>query len=97
MGVPAQRAGEIPAGRRAIPADTDLRLCRSFGLPDGWWLRLRPDYDATGAVLQHLLIGTGKGRWRVFAGGDLGKGCGRSFRKKEIRTSPGRICRPATA
>jgi antitoxin HigA-1 len=43
--VPAQRIGEIVAGRRAITADTDLRLCRFFGLADGWWLRLQADYD----------------------------------------------------
>ena len=35
IGVPAQRIGEILAGRRAISADTDLRLCRFFGLSDG--------------------------------------------------------------
>lgn len=45
IGVPAQRIGEILAGRRAITADTDLRLCRFFGLSDGWWLRLQADYD----------------------------------------------------
>jgi addiction module HigA family antidote len=45
IGVPAQRIGEIVAGKRAITADTDLRLCRFFGLSDGWWLRLQADYD----------------------------------------------------
>lgn len=45
VGVPAQRIGEILAGKRAITADTDLRLCRFFGLSDGWWLRLQADYD----------------------------------------------------
>jgi antitoxin HigA-1 len=45
IGVPAQRVGEIIAGRRGITADTDLRLCRFFGLSDGWWLRLQADYD----------------------------------------------------
>ncbi len=45
IGVPAQRIGEILAGRRAITADTDLRLCKFFGLSDGWWLRLQADYD----------------------------------------------------
>ena len=39
IGVPAQRIGEIVAGRRAITADTDLRLCRFFGLSNGYWLR----------------------------------------------------------
>jgi len=43
--VPAQRIGEILAGRRAITADTDLRLCRFFGLSEGWWLRLQADHD----------------------------------------------------
>ena len=43
--VPAQRIGEILAGRRAISADTDLRLCRFFGLSEGWWLRLQADHD----------------------------------------------------
>lgn len=45
IGVPAQRIGEIVAGRRSITADTDLRLCRFFGLADGWWLKLQGDYD----------------------------------------------------
>ena len=45
IGVPAQRIGEIVAGRRAITADTDLRLCRYFGLSDGWWLRGQANYD----------------------------------------------------
>jgi antitoxin HigA-1 len=45
IGVPAQRIGEILAGKRAITADTDLRLCRFFRLSDGWWLRLQADFD----------------------------------------------------
>jgi len=45
IGVPAQRIGDIVAGRRGVTADTDLRLCRFFGLSDGWWLRLQADYD----------------------------------------------------
>jgi addiction module HigA family antidote len=43
--VPAQRIGEIVAGRRAITADTDLRLCRFFGLSDGYWLRAQAAHD----------------------------------------------------
>lgn len=45
IGVPAQRIGEIVAGKRGITADTDLRLCRYFGLSDGWWLRGQAAYD----------------------------------------------------
>lgn len=36
IGVPAQRIGAIVAGKRAITADTDLRLCRFFGLSKGY-------------------------------------------------------------
>jgi antitoxin HigA-1 len=56
IGVPAQRIGEILAGRRAITADTDLRLCRFFGLSDGWWLRLQADYDT--AIAKEALAET---------------------------------------
>lgn len=45
IGVPAQRIGDIVAGKRTITADTDLRLCRYFGLSDGWWLRGQVSYD----------------------------------------------------
>lgn len=45
IGVPAQRVGEIVAGRRSITADTDLRLCRFFGLSAGYWLRVQNKYD----------------------------------------------------
>ncbi len=45
IGVPAQRIGQIVAGKRAITADTDLRLCRFFGLTDGYWLRAQVAYD----------------------------------------------------
>ena len=45
IGVPAQRISEIVAGKRTITADTDLRLCRLFGLSDGYWLRAQAAYD----------------------------------------------------
>lgn len=45
IGVPAQRIGQIVLGRRSITADTDLRLCRFFGLSDGYWLRAQALYD----------------------------------------------------
>lgn len=45
IGVPPQRIGQIVLGRRAITADTDLRLCRFFGLSDGYWLRAQAAYD----------------------------------------------------
>lgn len=45
IGVPAQRIGQIVLGRRTITADTDLRLCKFFGLSDGYWLRVQAAYD----------------------------------------------------
>jgi addiction module HigA family antidote len=45
IGVPAQRIGDIVAGKRAITADTDLRLCRFFGLSKGYWLRAQAAWD----------------------------------------------------
>ncbi len=43
--VPAQRISEIVANKRSITADTDLRLCRFFGLTSGYWLRAQAAYD----------------------------------------------------
>ena len=45
ISVPAQRIGAIIAGKRSITADTDLRLCRFFGLSNGYWLRAQAAYD----------------------------------------------------
>ena len=45
IGVPAQRIGEIVAGRRSVTADTDLRLCRFLGLSNGYWLRAQAAHD----------------------------------------------------
>ena len=44
-GIPAQRIGQIILGRRRVTADTDLRLCRYFGLTDGYWLRAQVAFD----------------------------------------------------
>ena len=45
IGVPAQRIGDIVAGKRTITADTDLRLSRFFGLSNGYWLRAQAAYE----------------------------------------------------
>ena len=39
IGVPPQRIGDIVAGKRAVTAGTDLRLCRYFGLRGGLGVR----------------------------------------------------------
>jgi addiction module HigA family antidote len=45
IGVPAQRISAIVAEKRTITADTDLRLCRFFGLSNGYWLRAQAAHD----------------------------------------------------
>ena len=45
IGVPPQRIGEIVAGKRSVTADTDLRMCKFFGLSKGYWLRAQAAYD----------------------------------------------------
>jgi addiction module HigA family antidote len=45
IGVPAQRIGDIVAGKRSVTADTDLRLSRFFGLSNGYWLRAQAAHD----------------------------------------------------
>ena len=45
IGVPAQRIGQIVLGKRSITVDTDLRLCKFFGLSEGYWLRAQALYD----------------------------------------------------
>ena len=51
IGVPAQRISEIISKKRSITADTDLRLCRFFGLSNGYWLRAQAAYDTEVAEL----------------------------------------------
>ena len=45
IGVPAQRIGDIVMGKRSITADTDLRLCKYFGLSEGYWMRAQAACD----------------------------------------------------
>jgi addiction module HigA family antidote len=43
--VPPRRINEIVLGKRAITADTDLRLARYFKMSDGYFLGLQNDYE----------------------------------------------------
>ncbi|MDA2935104.1 HigA family addiction module antitoxin [Acidobacteria bacterium AH-259-D05] len=45
ISVPARRINEIVHGKRAITADTALRLSRYFGMSDRFWLNLQTAYD----------------------------------------------------
>lgn len=45
LSVPPRRINEIVLGKRAVTADTALRLARFFGTSDRFWLNLQAAYD----------------------------------------------------
>ena len=45
LGVPAQRVDDLVHGRRAITADTALRLARFFSIEAQFWMNLQTRYD----------------------------------------------------
>ncbi len=45
IGVPPRRINEIVHGKRAISADTALRLARFFGNSEQFWLNLQARHD----------------------------------------------------
>ena len=45
ISVPSRRINEIVLGKRAITADTALRLARYIGSSEKFWLGLQDDYD----------------------------------------------------
>ena len=45
VSVPPRRINEIVLGKRAVSADTALRLARYFGTSDRFWLNLQSRFD----------------------------------------------------
>ena len=45
ISVPARRISSIVHGKRAVTADTALRLSRFFGTNERFWLNLQVQYD----------------------------------------------------
>lgn len=45
ISVPRRRINEIIQGKRAVTADTAIRLARYFGMSDRFWLNLQTRYD----------------------------------------------------
>ncbi len=45
VGVPPRRINEIVHGKRAVTADTAIRLARAFGTSEQFWMGLQADYD----------------------------------------------------
>jgi addiction module HigA family antidote len=55
--VPPRRINEIVLGKRAITADTAVRLARYFNNEPAYWMKLQTDYDialATNNIGIHL-------------------------------------------
>jgi addiction module HigA family antidote len=49
LGIPQNRLSDIINGKRGVSADTDLRLCKYFGLTDGYFTGLQMDFDRIAA------------------------------------------------
>jgi len=49
MGVPPRRINEIVHGKRAVTADTAIRLARALGTSEQFWMGLQADYDLEAA------------------------------------------------
>ena len=45
VGVPPRRINEIVRGKRAVTADTALRLARYFGTSEHFWLNIQTRHD----------------------------------------------------
>ena len=68
IGVTEARISAICSGKRAITADTALRLAAFFGTSSGFWLGLQADYDTeeaakelTGVLRRFIALS----RWRL--------------------------------
>lgn len=50
LGVSRNRLNELILGKRAVTADTAIRLERRFKMPARFWLHLQADYDLQTAL-----------------------------------------------
>lgn len=67
IGVPQRRIGEIVAGRRAITANTALRLAAFFGTDAQSWISLQSHYDTEIARENMEDVLSGIRRWDELA------------------------------
>jgi len=49
LGIPQNRISDIINGKRGVSADTDLRLCKYFGLTDGYFIGMQMDFERIAA------------------------------------------------
>ncbi len=66
INVDPRRVNEIVLGKRAITADTALRLARYFGTTERFWMNLQARYDLE--VRRERLGGRLEKQVKVFAG-----------------------------
>jgi addiction module HigA family antidote len=52
IGVSPRRINEIVLGKRAITADTAIRLAKYFGTSERFWMGLQADYDLERAKIR---------------------------------------------
>ena len=52
-GIPVARINRIALGKRAVTAETALRLARYFGTSVGFWVNLQSQYDVALATRKH--------------------------------------------
>ena len=52
IAVPPRRINEIVLGKRAITADIALRLAKTFGTTESFWMGLQADYELEEARLE---------------------------------------------
>jgi len=68
--VPPRRINEIVLGKRAVSADTALRLARFLGTTPEFWLNLQASYDLrtararAGERIEHEVVPIGSARKR---------------------------------
>lgn len=56
IGVPPRRVNEIVLEKRAVTADTAIRLARFFGTSEEFWMGLQADYELEKT---HRMYGSG--------------------------------------
>lgn len=49
LGIPQNRLSDIINGKRGISADTDLRLCKYFGLTEGYFSGMQMSFERIAA------------------------------------------------
>jgi addiction module HigA family antidote len=56
LGISLNRLNEIVLGKRAITADTALRLARLFRMSPQFWMRLQADWDLHRALQRDVAV-----------------------------------------